>query len=241
MRITTVAALIALLALPAVARADRRYYAWTYNAATAEPGGLDVELWGTLNQGPKKSDPNRWDYQLELETGITSMWDVALYGVMTYESGITAFQAVKLETRYRLSHPGEWFVDPVLYFEVKKEFTGDKPWAIEEKVIVAKDIGAVNISLNVSAEQEWPSGGGTGLEWGYNLGASYEIVPALRLGGETYGAWQRGPGEPYVFTTYAGPAASVAYWRMWLVAGVGWGLNESSDRFRARAVLAIQF
>ena len=237
----TVLLALVVLALPAAARADRRYYAFTYNAATAEPGGLDVELWGTLFQAPSKGAPDLWQWMLELETGITDRWDVALYGVMTYESGVTAFQAVKLESRYRLSHPGEWFVDPVLYLEVKKEFTGDKPWAIEEKVIVAKDLGPVNLSLNLSAEQEWPSGGGTGLEWSYNLGASYEIVPALRAGAETYGAWTRPPGEPYVFTTYAGPAVSVAFWRMWLVAGVGWGLNESSDRFRARAILAFQF
>ena len=45
--IVTLIAAAALLAVPAVSRADRRYYGETYNAATAPPGSLDVELWGT--------------------------------------------------------------------------------------------------------------------------------------------------------------------------------------------------
>ena len=241
MRTGIVVACLAL-AVPGLARADRRYYAWTYNAATAEPGGLDVELWSTLAQPGPSGGTQSWTYQLELETGITEYWDVALYNDFLYEQGgELRYQALRVETRYRLSQPGEWFVDPVLYLEVKKEFIEDAPWAIEGKVIVAKDVGPLNLSLNLSGEQEFLSGGGTETEWGWYGAASWELHPVIRVGGEVYGFWTRAGGQPYQATAYAGPALALAYSRVWLVLGASWGLDDASDSFRARAILAFQF
>lgn len=241
-RILTALALATLAALPATARADRRYYAETYGAVTAPPGGLDVEAWTTLHQAPREGGPSFWRHQLELETGITDRWDAAVYGILRRDSGDrTRFEAVKLESRYRLSQPGEWFVDPILYLEVRKEVIRDEPWALEEKLILGKDLRAWNVSLNLSAEQEFPRGGGSEVEWGWALGTSYELHPALRLGGEVYGAWAKASGDPsWERTAWAGPALSVAWSRMWLVLGAGFGLTDQSDRVRLRAVLAVQ-
>jgi hypothetical protein len=241
MRTGIVAACIAL-AVPGLARADRRYYAWTYNAATAEPGGLDVELWTTLAQPRPGPGLQVWTHELELETGITESWDVALYNDFTYEQGgQLRYQAVKLESRYRPSQPGEWFVDPILYLEVKKELVEDRPWAVEGKVIVAKDVGPLNLSANLSAEQEFIPGGGTETEWGWYGAASWELHPVVRVGGETYGFWTKAGGGPYASTAYAGPALALAVSRVWLVLGTSWGMGDASDRFRARAVMAFQF
>jgi hypothetical protein len=230
----------ALAAAPRFARADRRYYGTTYNAATAAPGGLDVELWTTWTR-PQPGGATSWVHQLELETGITDRWDVALYNLFLFEEGRTRYQAAKVETRFRLSQPGEWFVDPVLYLEVKKEFIEDKPWALEGKVIVAKDLGPLNLSVNLSLEKEWIPGGGTETEWGYFGAASYELAPVVRVGAESFGFWKRPGSEPYVYTAYAGPALSLAAGRAWLVLSGSFGLNDASDRFRARAILALQF
>jgi hypothetical protein len=228
---------------PRLARADRRYYGETYDSTLAAPGALDVELWSTWHQAPSAGGATLWRHQFELETGITDHWDVALYNIFTSEQGEgTRYEAAKLETRYRLSDPGQWFVDPVLYLEVRKEFIEDKPWAIEEKLILGKDIGRLNFSANVLAEQEFPEGGGNEIEWGYAFGASYELSPYLRLGGETFGFWNRGAGEStYQYTSYAGPAVSIAWSRVWLVLAASWGLNDASEKLRARAILAFQF
>jgi hypothetical protein len=239
------ALLLATLALlPAAALADRRYYAETYSAVTAPPGGLDVELWSTLHQAPRAGGTSFWLHQLELETGLTERWDLALYGDFRYAFGDrTRFQAVRAETRYRLSRPGEWFVDPVLYLEVKKELIDDKPWAVEEKLILGKDLRAWNVSVNLVAEQEFIPGGGREYEWGYAAGLSYEIAPALRLGAEAFGAWtnvQVGGANVWEKGHWAGPAVSVAWSRYWLVLGAGFGLTDESERTRLRAVFAIQ-
>jgi hypothetical protein len=244
--IMTLAAAV-LLAVPTASRADRRYYGETYNAVTAPKGALDVELWTTYYEPPAESSgaPSLWRHQLELETGITDRWDVAVYGVARQlERSDLEFEAVKLETRYALAAPGTWFVDPVLYFEVKKTFVDEEPLAIEEKIILGKDVGRLNLSLNVASEQEFEDGA-TEVEWEYAFGSSWEIVPALRLGAEIFGSVAEEEVAPGVEETEslagAGPAASIAFGRAWLVLAAGLGLTDDSDAVRARAILAFQF
>jgi hypothetical protein len=192
-------------------------------------------------QDPRRTgEPRLWTHQLELETGITDRWDVALYNVWTHpQGGSTEYQATKVETRYRLAQPGQWLVDPIVYLEVKKEWTEDKPFAVEEKLIVGKDLGPLNLSVNGSAEQEFIPGGGREYELEYALGASYEIVPWMRAGAEAFGFHVRAGGEGTT-THYAGPALSFAWSRFWLVTALGLGLNDAADRVQARAVFAIQ-
>ncbi|BDG07782.1 hypothetical protein [Anaeromyxobacter paludicola] len=241
--LVTIAALAAVLA-PPLARADQRYYGETYNASIAPKGALDVELWSTLYQPKSGHGPQSWVHQLELETGLTDHWDIALYNIFRYEQGdTTRYQATQVESRYRLSDPGEWFVDPVLYLELRKEWIEDKPWAVEEKLILGKDIDRLNLSVNLTAEQEFiPDGGGQELEYGYAAGASWELLPWLRAGGEAFGSWRHSTAEDHTASQhYAGPAISLAVARSWLVLAAGFGLTDESDKLRARAILAFQF
>jgi hypothetical protein len=240
----TAAIAAAALALPLAARADRRYYGETYNQYTAPPGGLDVELWSTLTQ-PKAGQEGVqfWRHQVELETGITPRWDVAVYNVFDRLQGDTLqYAQTKLETRYRLSDYGEWFVDPVLYLELRKEWTFDKPFSAEGKLILGKDLGPLNLSLNGLYEIEFiPGGGGREHELGYALGASYELVPWARLGGEVFGDWRRAADTgAWESEHYAGPAVSLAWGRTWLVLAGGFGLTDTSAKNQLRAIFAVQ-
>jgi hypothetical protein len=237
----------ALLAVPAASRADRRYYGVTYNAATAPPGSLDVEPWVTYSKPPHATpgEPSLWRYQLEVETGITERWDIAAYGVWRQVVGEDPrFDAVKLESRYALAAPGTWFVDPVVYVELQKSVLDDKPFSVEEKLILAKDLGRLNVSLNGAAEQEFV-GGDVAPEYSYALGASWEFVPAFRLGAEIFGDRAKLPTasgvETFGWQAWAGPALSLAYGRAWLVLAAGWGLNDRSDEVQARGIFAFQF
>jgi hypothetical protein len=236
-----------LLAVPAVSRADRRYYGETYNAVTAPKGAVDLELWTTRHEPPSGASgaPGLWRHQLEIETGVTDRWDVALYGVARQIDGDDPeLEAAKVETRYALAAPGTWLVDPVLYLEVQQSFVDEKPLSIEEKVIVGKDLGRLNVSLNLGAEQEFEDGE-VKPEWEYALGASWEVVPALRLGAEAFGVVEEeeiAPGqEELEALLWAGPTASIAFGRAWLVLAAGLGLTDDSDALRARAILAFQF
>jgi hypothetical protein len=236
-----------VLSLPAAARADRRYYGETYNASTAPKGALDLELWSTLHDPPREDAgaPHVWRHQVELETGITDRWDVALYNIARQVEGRSVqYEATKVETRYRLSDPGQWFVDPVLYLEIKKSWVDDRPLSFEEKLILGKDIGRLNLSVNGAVEQEF-AGGEVHWEGSWAGGASWEIVPAVRIGGEAFGSVAREEDatgrEKTEALAWAGPAVSLAFGRAWLVLAAGFALNDQSEAVRARAILAFQF
>jgi hypothetical protein len=235
---------LATLLVPAVARGDQRYYGETYNASIAPVGAVDLELWSTSYAAPRAGGVNLWRHQLELETGLTDHWDVALYNIVVQPRGEPLqYEATKLETRYRLADPGAWPVDVVLYLEGRKEWIADKPWAVEQKLILARDFGRLNVSVNGAAEQEFPSGGGIERDYEYAAGTSYEVVTWARIGAEAFGQWSRGPeaGAPWVAAHWAGPTLSLAFPRGWLVLAASVGLNEVADRYRARAILALQF
>jgi hypothetical protein len=245
-RTIAISALAVLAVVPAAARADRRYYGETYTASIAPRGALDLELWSTYHDAPRDGSAlPLWRHQVELETGITDHWDVALYNIARQIQGQNLeYEALKVETRYRLSEPGAWFVDPVLYFEVKKTFVDDKPLSIEEKLILAKDVGRLNLAVNLAAEQEFIPGGKVEHDGEWAAGASWEIVPAFRAGAEAFGSVARvdeDGEERWVYQTYAGPAVSIAWGRAWLVLAGGIGLNDQSERVRARAIFAYQF
>jgi hypothetical protein len=238
----------ALAAVPLVARADRRIYGETYNAVTAPKGALDLELWSTYHAPPREApsgSPYLLRHQLEIETGITDRWDVALYGVARQIEGRSnELEAAKVETRLALARPGEWPVDPVLYLEVQKSFVDEKPLSVEEKLILGKGVGRLDVSLNLAAEQEFEDGE-VEPEWEYALGSSWEILPALRLGAEAFGSLAEeevAPGrEEWKSALYAGPAVSLAWRRAWLVLAAGFGITDESEAVRARAILAFQF
>lgn len=234
----------ALALTPAAARADRRYYGETYTAQTAPRGSLDLELWSTFHDRPREGGLHLWRHQVELETGITDRWDVAVYNIARQIQGKELeYEALKLETRYRLAEPGRWFVDPVIYLELKKTFVDDRPFSVEEKIILSKDVGRLNVALNLAAEQEF-AGGKVEHEGEWALGASWEIVPAFRAGAEAFGTLaeeEEGGKDELRAQAWAGPAVSIAVGRTWLVLATGVGLTDSSERVRARAVLAFQF
>jgi hypothetical protein len=236
--------LVAAFAVPRLARADQRYYGETYNASIAPKGALDVEVWSTFQRAPRAGGVDLASYQLELETGLTDHWDIALYNIVTKQRGEPfQYQATKVETRYRLADPGVWPVDVVLYLEGRKEWIEDKPWAVEGKLILAHDFGPLNVSVNGAAEQEFLSGGGREQDYEYAVGTSYELAPWARIGAEAFGQIVKGPeaGARWGSAHWAGPAVSLAFPRGWLVLAGGVGLNEDAERFRLRGVLAFQF
>jgi hypothetical protein len=237
--------------LPTLAAADQRSYTFTYQAVTAPKGALDLELWGDLYDPPGSAGGRSYRYQAEIEYGITDRWDLALYNVFRQPHGDSfEYEALKLESRYRLTEPGAFPVDLVAYAEVEKSFVDEKATTLEEKLIVGKDVGRANLALNLVAEQEFVDGK-TELEWGWSAGASWEFHPAFRLGAECFGDVKEAEtanGEEWQVESWAGPAVAVSLpihtgvvHGAWAAVTAGFGLNSRSDDLRLRGVLAFQF
>jgi hypothetical protein len=246
---------LVLAAFPRPAGADRRAYAQTYEAVTAPKGQLDVEAWhtyangGEVTNGPPTSG-NRT--MLELEYGITSRWDLALYNILDTGTTEPGYAGLKVETRFRLAPPGALFVDPVLYLEYQHLLRGDAKDTFEIKGIMAKDIERWNVALNLSFEMErLPD------EWHpeaeFAFGVSREIgSPALKAGAEIFGKVEKEdamPGGESELETFAfvGPALSwatginSALSGLWLTVGAGRGLTDASSAYYARVIMGLQF
>lgn len=237
-----------VVALPAVASADRRAFTRTYEYMTMPTGETEVEIYTTQSRATfDDGSPQSFDLQLEIEHGITDRWDVSLYHVFAQSTGDGTlsdpgeplhFKEMKLRTRYRFAERGELPVDPLAYFEMKKSF-GASVYVAEAKAIVARDFGLVTVAVNPILEVKF--GGDVDeaeVEVGWAAGVSYEVAAALKVGAETWGGFEvEAPDEAGVS---AGPALSWAPSQsLWVTTTAGFGLNDNADKFSVRAILGM--
>ncbi|MFO0751815.1 MAG: hypothetical protein U0411_00635 [Thermodesulfovibrionales bacterium] len=224
-------ALIVGLFQAAIAGADQKSYVWTYEYQTLPKGGVEVEYWLTMKtKDTHQEGDTDYQHQIELEYGITDKWDIALYQKFGQEgSDSLKYEGFKVETRYRLGERGKYFVDPLLYLEFASN-VGERE-TLEGKLILAKDIGKLNIAYNQIAEVELGEGK---VEHEYAVGASYLVHHSLRVGIEGKGS--------YTEREHAiGPTLSWNSGRFWAALGAAFGLNERTDDRQVRLIVGIPF
>jgi hypothetical protein len=237
--------------IPLMALADERPYAFTYEPTVSVSGEIELEMYETMSQ-PRfgGSAARSWVHELEVGYGVTDRFTLSLYGVFRTSAGSRLEPAAsRLEGRYKLLGAEDAPLDLVLYAELEKEVVDDKPWGVEEKVIFGRAYQRFSWAANLIAEQEFPAAGGHELKFGWSAGAAVEPVRGLRLGVESFGWRTRGVDGAVEWTAWAGPTGSVALPFLargplnsaWLIVGAGLGLNDASDRVRARAVLGCDF
>lgn len=214
------------------ALADRRSYVWTYEYLTVPQGETEAEYYYTMENADSSAftDTTKIKHWLELEHGITDHWDLSIYQTFLQNPGKPLeYEGVKIRTRYRFSERGILPVDPLLYLEYIRAFN-DKEDKVEGKIILAKDIWKINISLNLVGELEKAPG----VEWEdvekALLGASFELTPAIKVGGEYEIAEQK---------AYLGPTVSFASGENWFTIGSRWGLSDNSRDFDLRFIIGI--
>lgn len=217
--------------------ADWRSYVWTYEYVTMPKGMFEVEYYLTEEQKSiSESKPNTWKHWLELEYGITDHWDISMYQQFKQSNTKTSdkfeYDGFKVRTRYRLFEKNKLPLDTLLYLEYIRDDDFKKPNVLEGKLILAKDIGNFNIAYNQILKQELESRGKTLHE--YALGASYSIMPRLKLGLESKGNYTDGK-------YYLGPTISFVANKFWVALGVAAGLNERSDDLQTRFIIGIPF
>jgi hypothetical protein len=239
MRITiAISGGLALLLLAPAARADRRTLIRAYEYATQPKGNLEFELWNDIDAPAAGFEAAAITHRVELEYGITDHWDMALYHVFESAPGASFhFDSWRLETRYRLAEKGEWPVDVMLYFEVERPAVFADPWETEQKLILAKDVGPWGFVANLVAEQKLLHARDKHL-YEIDLGARYELTPALRVGAEAWTIQTTMQGATRG-TWFLGPSVSVATAKVWIQLGVGFGLGigDKDSLAEVRSVL----
>lgn len=192
-------AVAALLSWSAIASANPRPLPFSYPYETLPAGKLEVEQYADLvpvrvaRENPDGTLDGvfgvRSVLQTELEYGITDRLEFGWYFV--FRQGVSSgtpflrFSGVKQRLRVRLAEAGEWPVDVGLYFEVA-EFHDE--FEFEEKLLLARRFGAVNVVANLWVEQEYYfQTGDTKYIYNPTAGVTYELSPKLIAGLEYWG------------------------------------------------------
>jgi hypothetical protein len=245
--------LLALSAAAPAAHADRRAFTYAYEYMTMPEGDLELEFYNTRKRATFDADsPRSFESQIEIEYGITNRWDVSLYQVFKQSvdetgAGPLGYSKTKVRTRYRFAERGQWPVDVLAYFEVQKAFDHDA-WALEPKLILARDFGKATAALNLIAEYELEREATAAMETetetklipAFAFGVTYEASPKLKLGAEWFGEAEKNDMDEYEGSHWAGPALSWApSSKLWVTSTAGFGLNNRSDDFVFRFIVGL--
>jgi hypothetical protein len=237
-KVSLVVFVVATLGVALPARADRRIFAYTYPYMTLPQGSVELEHYLDLGlrgptvawEGPTTTATQRnwlhptWQHQVEVEYGITDRLDFGFYNVFQQDaSGELHFEGVKLRSRYRFADPGVYPVDTGVYLEYV--YFGEM-MEVEERLILSKILGRVEVAFNLMAEQELELGP---KEWEYvftpSLGVGYHFSPAFAAGLEYVGRMVVEEEEVEYYVNYVGPTVSVAsgpfYWTLTAQAQLG--------------------
>ena len=214
--------------------ADRRNYVWTYQYVTIPKNVTELEFYQTT----KMRATDDWEYRIEVEHGLTDYWDFSVYQIFSQEQDASMkWDAVQFRTRYRLGEEGQFFFDPLLYFEYNRKIDLKKKNKFETKLILAKTMTKFNLAIN--PVYELFAAPDIEHEAGLDVGFSYEFSPKVILGVESTSRIEFEDDETEV-GSYFGPTVSFASGHWWYAIGAAWGITEDSDDVRVRFLMGIQ-
>jgi hypothetical protein len=231
MSVIAVAAAV-LLGWSTTPQAAQRSYVWTEEYGTLAKGNAEFEYWNTATTADIQTrSASDWNQKVELEYGITDHLNVSLYQVFEQaaDSSNLTYVGYNIELKYRIAEANVLPVDVLLY--VEHEVSTIEGGVNEGKIVLAKDIGKLNIAYNQIYEKVSNADKG---DHGYAVGTSYELAPWLRVGVESTGS--------YTNSTYAaGPTIAWMGNRIWANIGAVYGLNRKTDDRDVRFMMGIPF
>lgn len=236
MKMAILAAAIALAATD-VARADRKYYLFTYQYATLPKGAAELETWVTREDDDVNSKLTNGEYELEGEFGLTDRLDISLYTIWTKQGDAALdWDASKIEAKYRLGEAGRWPVDIELYAEYEQPFDVRGFGEPELKLILAHDFGPLNVAGNVIFVKPVDDATGRHAPWrtDWAAGTSWSASSRVNLGLEGHGSIGDSQAK-------LGPVVSYQADRAWVSLGPYWGLTRRDGNFGVRAIVAFYF
>jgi hypothetical protein len=214
------------------AGAAQRIYVWTEEYETLAKGNAEFEYWNTaVTKDIQTRSASDWTQKVELEYGITDHLNASLYEVFEQaaDSSTLTYVGYNIELKYRIAEANVLPVDVLLYAE--HEVSTIEGGVNEGKIVLAKDIGKLNIAYNQIYERVANTGKG---DHGYAAGTSYELVPWLGIGVESKGSYTEGE---YA----AGPTLAWMGNRIWANLGAVFGLNHKTNDREVRFLLGVPF
>jgi hypothetical protein len=247
--------LIALVLLPALARAQGNYEIQVYGSETVPPQNLMVELHSNFTvEGETQTidgvyPTNHQEHEtLELTQGLTDWSEVGFY-VFTSEQDGHGVQWVGDHIRPRVSVPADWGwpVGVSLSMEVgyqRPEYSPDT-WTWEIRPIIDKAIGRWYFAVNPALERTL-HGPDVHQGWGFApaVKVSYDITRVVSAGFEYYADYGpirnilpvRQQQQQLFVVTYLNVSP---VWEINI--GVGVGATPATDHLIVKAILGRRF
>jgi hypothetical protein len=168
--------------------ADNKKFARSYSAYTLPSQAVEFEFWQTARIDKGMGFYYRWQPRFEVEYGVTDRLTTSMYfnfdEVKSSDNPIPSkplsLSNTSLEFRYRLTNPGEFFVDPALYFEFG--YGGDEI-SYEPKILLSKRLDRFEAVVNIVSEIERkPAESESESEFEIAAGLAYELNPNIFIG-----------------------------------------------------------
>jgi hypothetical protein len=234
-----------LLCSTANARAERRAFAGTAEFLTMTKE--DVQIDSSITQSYDVFDTNKLrDFVLQLSVayGITDRFDIAAFQV--YQETINEdvmlpstpfhYKEARVRTRYRFAERGELPVDIMGQLDGRKPFDASG-WGLVPRVVVSRDVDKLVIVGNAFADFSLGQDPNK-IDLGWAVATTYEVVPELKLGAESFGTKRVKGGDTSL--AWLGPAISWAPTkRAWLTLGISFGLTQAAIDLRTDAVIGM--
>ncbi len=167
------------------ARAQDKYYVWTAPYETTDANEFELESYSYFLTPSLSDNTHSLVQEFELEYGVTDRLQLGMYQVFNRDypagSGEASFM---IEALYKLAGRDRWIVNPLLYLEYERPWDFKSPNHLEAKLVLSKDIGRLNGTVNGIGEFEF--GGKSDFSPELSAGASYLVADGLRAGVEGF-------------------------------------------------------
>lgn len=221
-----------------------RHYVWSTEYQTLPKNEVELESYVTTKvPDHKHSNANTWEYQEELEYGVTDHLTLAHYELWetinkSRGKDSTTYKGFKFEGKYRIGERGKYFMDPLLYFEIKRDpRKADIPLSLEGKIVLSKDMGKLNAVYNQIIDSEVGDKGRTKHE--YTFGLNYEIFPEFYAGVEMKGDYWKPKTNKNGIAL--GPTLAYEAKYFWMALGALFGVNHHADDYQVRLIVGVPF
>ena len=182
-RVLVAASVVGALLAPAAAWAEPGLAAEVYGPAVHQGEGEFAVRDGVLNGGDADGE---WQTKIEAGYAFTDFWRPALVAEWEHEAGDTEFTAFALENVFDFTGTREWPVHFGAYVEYEVN-TQDGPDGLELKLLMQRERGPLNLTLNLIGEREVGGGSSYAWEFGYAAEAGYALNEDFALGIQGFG------------------------------------------------------
>jgi hypothetical protein len=227
---------LALMAFVLQARADRKYYVWTYQNQTMHAGEIELEdnsTFYTLDMNQMQGNTG-WEHQLELDMDVSSRLGVAVYNVFYQIPGEDLkYKGFKLRANYQLATNNRWPLDATVLLEYQRWTTLNQN-TVECRLILDRHFGRWNVAINPAVELEKEPQKD---EWEFK--PSYAVAGSYHLGS----AWWAGlEAQGEEGGHYLGPVLAFNQQDFWIALGSGFRVSEKEagqPDFQVRLLLGL--